>query len=146
MKKKTNLLFIGIVFCTIVLLAVFIKKNVLFSDADIFMLSDKIQIQYEDSYIELTNFKLEDDIAKIELMGSLGNPSDWKELTLLINSHEYPLKTNVVTSVTGEESINMITSIGELDSEMLKEGNSVYLLTPYEKIEINYTKKNILYY
>ncbi|WP_342441657.1 hypothetical protein MHB40_21935 [Lysinibacillus sp. FSL K6-0057] len=146
MNNKRNLLFIVIIFCVIASPVVFIKKNVIFSDADIFMLSDKIQIHHKDSYIELTNFTLEDDIVKIKLNSPLGNPSNWKELNIVINDKKYPLRTNVGTNVTGEESLNSISSIGELDMELLNEGNSIYLLTPYEKIKINYTKKHILYY
>lgn len=146
LKNKKNLLFV-IIFCVIASLVVFIKKNVLFSDADIFMLSEKIQIHHKDSYIELINFKLEDDIVKIELISPLGNSSNWKELSIFINSQKYPLKTNVVTEVTGEKSLNWITSIGEIDmDELLNKSNSIYLLTPYEKIEVNYTEKHKLYY
>lgn len=48
---------------------------------------------------------------------------------------------------TAKESLHSITSMGEIDmDELLDEGNSIYLITPYEKVEINYIKKHKLYY
>ena len=147
MKNKRLLLVIVVILCVVATLLLLFKKNVIFSDTDVLMLKDKIQIPHEDSYIELTNFKLEDGIVKIDLISPLGNMSNWKELNLFINSQEYPIKTNVVGFVTAEESLNKITIMGEVDmEELLNESNHIYIITPYEKIEISYIKKNKLYY
>lgn len=147
MKNKRQLLIATILFCIVILLAIFFKKNILFTTEEIFILKDKFKISSNNSYIELTNFQLEDEIVRIELITPLGNKDNWKNLSININSIEYPLKTNVVTEVTEQNSLNLITCIGEIDrDEFLSEENSIYLITPYENIKINYIKKHKLYY
>lgn len=125
----------------------FFKNNIFFDDTEAFLLNSTSKISYENGYIEVTDFKLEDDIVKISLHSPLGNPSDWKETYLVANATEYPLKTNVFTSVDGGNSLNSITCIGSVDIEdFSKQSNSIHLMTPYGEIEIDYVKKHKLYY
>ncbi|KEF36624.1 hypothetical protein M670_04186 [Schinkia azotoformans MEV2011] len=125
----------------------FFKNNIIFDDTEVLLLKSTSMISYENGYIKVTDFKLEDDIVKINLHSPLGNRSDWKEMYLVANATEYPLKTNVFTSVDGQNSLNSITCIGEMDIEGLsKQPNSIHLMTPYGEIEIDYVKKHKLYY
>ena len=144
-----KLLSISILILSLIIIGVtiFFKDNLLFADTEVFLLSSTVKTQYENSYIEVTGFKLEDDIVTISLHSPLGDRSTWEEISLFINSEEYTLKNNVVTEVHGEGSINWITCIGEVNmDDLLYNPNSIYLMTPYGEIEINYIKKHKLYY
>ncbi|MEC1716256.1 hypothetical protein [Schinkia azotoformans] len=146
--RTKKLLFISIT-CIIIIIGtiMFLKNNIIFDDTEVFLLNSTSKISYENGYIEVTDFKLEDDIVKISLRSPLGNPSDWKETYLVANATEYPLKTNVFTSVDGQNSLNSITCIGEMDIEdFSKQSNSIHLMTPYGEIEVDYVKKRKLYY
>lgn len=145
--RTKKLLAISIACLIIIGTIMFFKNNILFGDTEVFLLNSTSKISYENGYIEVTDFKLEDDIVKINLRSPLGNPSDWKEMHLVVNAQEYPLKTNVFTSVYGQNSLNSITCIGEVDIEDLsKQSNSIHLMTPYGEIEIDFVKKHKLYY
>lgn len=136
-----------ILLLALIFIFIFCRSKILFSDSKVLLLKSTSRVSCENSYIELTGFSLEDDILKIDLLSPLGDSSNWNEISLSINSQEYPLKTNVFTEVTGQDSLNYITCIGEINmDDLLNEHNSIYLITPYEKIEINYIEKHKLYY
>lgn len=139
---KVLLLILSLIF-----IFIFCRSKILFSNSKVLLLKSTSRVSCENSYIELTGFSLENDILKIDLLSPLGDSSDWSETSLSINSQEYPLNTNVFTEVTGQDSLNYITYIGEINiDDLSNDHNSIYLITPYEKIEINYIEKHKLYY